>query len=216
MGRQISVLRSTSIGLATSEVQAEPGAVPISLLERATVIDEASSGPASHKTIEDLRCLAAALAEVGRSSAAVAPLQRVLAADTASLGELDEKLLPTLTSLADAFLLPDDPAGALPYLERTVAMTEHAWGRNDRRQVAILRKLAGAKLACNRISEAIPDLERLATLHDYYGAETPDVEDDLRKLAAALAQEGRSRESQRYLDLAQDIQKRHREDTVAK
>jgi hypothetical protein len=56
----------------------------------------------------------------------------------------------------------------------------------------------------------------LAALHDYYGSEIPDVEDDLRKLAAALAQEGLPRESQRYLDLVQDIQKRHhREGTVA-
>ena len=192
--------------------QAEPGTVPISLLERATVIDEASSGPASRNTIEDLRCLAAALIEARQFSAAVAPLQRVLAADTASLGELDEKLLPTLTSLADTFLLLDDPAGALPYLERTVAMAEHVWGRNNLRQVATLRKLAGAKLACDLASEAIPDLERLVALHDYYGSETLDVEDDLRKLAAALAQEGQSRESQRYLDFAQDIQKRHRRD----
>ena len=93
-------------------------------------------------------------------------------------------------------------------------MTEHAWGRNDLRQVATLRKLAGAKLACNRVPEAIPDLEKLVALHGHYGAGTAEVEDDLRKLAAALAQEGRSRESQRYLDLVRDIQKRHhREDS---
>ena len=212
MGRQISALQVYLHRLGDIARQAEPGTVPISLLERATVIDEASSGPASRNTIEDLRCLATALIEAGRFSAAVAPLQRVLAADTASFGELDEKLLPTLTSLADAFLLFDDPAGALPYLERTVVMAEHVWGRNDLRQVATLRKLVDAKLACDLASEAIPDLERLVALHDYYGSETPDVEDDFRKLAVALAQEGQSRESQRYLDFAQDIQKRHRRD----
>ena len=145
----------------------------------------------------------------GRFAAAVAPLQRVLAADTASFGDLDEKLLPTLTSLADALLSLDDPVGALPYLQQTVPITEHAWGRNDLREVPTLRKLADAKLACNQGPEAIPDLERLVALHDHYGAETMEVADDLRKLAAALAQEGRSRESQHYLNFAQDIQKRH-------
>jgi hypothetical protein len=163
-----------------------------------------------------MRCLVAALVEAGRFSAAVTSLQRVLAADTVSFGELDEKLLLTLTSPSDVFLLLDDPAGALPYLERAVAMTDHAWGRNDLQQIAILRQPAGAKPASNRGSEAIPGLKRLVALHDHYGSETPDVEDDLRKLAAAPAQEGRSRESQRYLDFAQAIQKRqHREDTVA-
>ena len=187
----------------------EPGTGPITLLERATGIDEQHHGPASPEVIADLRCLAAAFAEAGRFADAVIPWERVLAADAANFGELAEKLLPTLTSLADAFLVPGDPVGALPNLERVVAVTEHVWGPNDLRQVAALRKLADVLTACNRGSEVIPVLERVAALHDYYGAETVDVVHDFRNLSAALLQQKRSQDAQRYLEQAKDIERRH-------
>jgi tetratricopeptide (TPR) repeat protein len=190
----------------------EPGTGAVTLLERATGMHEQHHGPAGPEVITDLRCLAAALTEAGRFADAIVPLERVLAADAANAGALAEKLLPTLTSLADAFLASGDPARALPHLERVVAITERVWGPNDLRQVAASRKLADVMAACNLGWEVIPVLERVAALHDYYGAETGEVVNDLRKLAAALLQQKRSQDAQRYLEQAQDIERRHTDD----
>jgi hypothetical protein len=72
-------------------------------------------------------------------------------------------------------------------------VTERVWGPNDLRLVAVWHKLAGSMSACNRGADAIHVLERVATLHDYYGAETAEVVSDLRNLAAALQQQSRPR-----------------------
>ena len=89
--------------LADARRAVKPDTEAISLLERATTIDEASHGPAHASVVSDLRCLAAALTEAGRRSDAIDPLERILAAEAVESGEVSETLLPTLTSLTGMF-----------------------------------------------------------------------------------------------------------------
>jgi tetratricopeptide (TPR) repeat protein len=195
--------------LADISRAASPGPEAISLLERATAIDEASHGPAHPRVIEDLRCLAAALTAAGRVRDAITPLERILAFDTASSGELAETLLPTLTALANILLRElHNPEKALPYLERIVVITEHIWGPNDLRLVVPLRRLGDALAACGRTGELLRALKRLVELHDFYGAESEEVVSDLRNYTTALNEQQQSRAAQPYLEWMQEIERR--------